>query len=101
MHLDNARPRNSRKSNECLEEFSTRRVPYPAYSSDLAPNDFFHFGTLKIEMQNYDIHSKDDLISAIRSIFDEILKETLNSVYDFWKKKLKCVIKHEGEYFHY
>jgi hypothetical protein len=47
MHLDNARPHNSRKSNECLTEFRARRVPHPAYSPDPALSDFFLFGTVK------------------------------------------------------
>jgi hypothetical protein len=41
MHLDNAHPHNSKKSNECITEFCTRRVPHPAYSPDRAPSDFF------------------------------------------------------------
>jgi hypothetical protein len=81
VHLDNARPHNSRKSNECLTEFHARGVLHPAYNPDRAPSDFFLFGTVKIELQNYEIHSREDLILAIRAIFDEIPKETLNSVY--------------------
>jgi hypothetical protein len=89
MHLDNARPCNSQKSNECLTEFRTRRVPHPAYSPDLAPSGFFLFGTVKAELQNYDIHSREDLILAIRTIFGQISKETLISVYVSWMKRLK------------
>jgi hypothetical protein len=72
-------------------------VPHPAYSPDLAPSDFFLFGTLKTELQNYEIHNREHLILAIRAIFDEIPKETLNSVYASWIKRLKWVIKHEGK----
>jgi histone-lysine N-methyltransferase SETMAR len=81
MHLDNARRHNSKKSNECLAEFRARRVPHPAYSPDLAPSDFFLFGTVETELQNYEIHSREDLILAIRAIFDQISKEILISVY--------------------
>jgi hypothetical protein len=70
MHLDNAHPHNSRKSNECLTEFCARRVPHPAYSPDLAPSYFFLFGSVKEELQNYEIHSREDLILAIRAVFD-------------------------------
>jgi hypothetical protein len=81
MHLDNARPHNSQKSNECLTEFRARRVPHPAYSPDLAPSDFFLFGTVKADLQNYEIHSREYLILAIRTVLGEISKETLISVY--------------------
>jgi hypothetical protein len=89
MHRDNARPDNSRKSNECLTEFLARRVSDPAYSPDLPPSDFFLFGTVKAELQNYEIHSREDLILAIRAIFDQISKETLISAYVSWIERLK------------
>jgi hypothetical protein len=72
VHLDNARPDNSKKSNECLPEFRARRVPYPAYEPNPAPNDFILFRTVKTELQNYKIHNRKDLILIIRMIFDEI-----------------------------
>jgi hypothetical protein len=100
MHLDNARPHNSRKSNECLTEFRARRVPHPAYSPDRAPSDFFLFGTVKAELQNYEIHSREDLILAIRAIFDQIYKEMLISVYVSWIERLKWVIKNWEKHFH-
>jgi histone-lysine N-methyltransferase SETMAR len=46
VHLDNARPHNSRKSNDCLQGTKARRMPQPAYSPDLTPSDFFLFGFL-------------------------------------------------------
>jgi hypothetical protein len=77
MHLDNARPHNFRKSNKCLTEFRALRVPHPAYSPDRAISYFLLFGTVKAELQNYEIHSREDLILAISVIFDRISKETL------------------------
>jgi hypothetical protein len=100
VHLDNARPHNSKKSNACLTEFRASRAPHPAYSPDLAPSDFFLFGTVKRELQNYEVHSRGELILAIQAIFDAIPKETLTSVYVAWIKRLKWVIKNEGKYFH-
>jgi hypothetical protein len=60
---------------------------------------FFFFGTVKTELQNYEIHSRQDLILAIRAIFDEISKDTLNSVYISWIKRLKWVNKNDGKHF--
>jgi hypothetical protein len=99
MHLDNARPHNSRKSNECLTEFRARRGPHSAYSSDSAPSDFFLFGMVKAKLQNYEIHSREDLILAIRAIFDQISKEMIISVYVSWIERLKWVIKNGGSIF--
>jgi hypothetical protein len=89
MHLDNASLHNSKKSNECLTEFHARRVPHPAYSPDFAPSDFFLFGPVKAELQNYKIYNREDLILALRAIFDQISKEALISVYVSWIERLK------------
>jgi hypothetical protein len=56
---------NLKKFHECLKEFGALRVSHPAHNSDLTSSDFFHFGTLKTELHDYDIYSRDDLISAI------------------------------------
>jgi hypothetical protein len=91
---------NSSKSNECLTEFRARRVSHPAYSPDLALSDFFLFGTVKAELQNYEIHSKEDLILAIRAIFDQISQETLISIYFSWIERLKWVTTNGRKHFH-
>jgi histone-lysine N-methyltransferase SETMAR len=44
VDLDNARPHNSRQSNDCLQSTKARRMPQLAYSPDLTPSDFFLFG---------------------------------------------------------
>jgi hypothetical protein len=100
MHLDNAHPHNSRKSDECLTEFRAPRVPHAAYSRDPAPNDFFLFGTVKAELQNDEIHSREDLILARTAIFGQISTETFISIYVSGIEKLKWVIKNGGEDFH-
>jgi hypothetical protein len=45
-----------------------------------SPSDFFLFETMKIELQNYEIQNREDLVLAIRAFFDEISKDALNSV---------------------
>jgi hypothetical protein len=74
-------------------------VPHPAYSPDLAPSDFFLFGTVKTQLQNDKIQSRKDLILTIRAIFDEIPKDPLNYVYVSWITRLKWVMKNKRKYF--
>jgi transposase len=100
IHLDNARPHNSRRATECLSRTKAKRVPHPAYSPDLAPSDFFLFGFLKTKLQEYDIPDRETLKSAISDIFAEISEDTLISVFEAWIKRLKWVIAHQGEYVH-
>jgi hypothetical protein len=51
---------------------------------------------VKAELQNYEIHSREDLILAIRAVFDQISKETLISVYVSWIERFKWVIRNGG-----
>jgi hypothetical protein len=86
VHLDNACPHNSRQSCKCLKGFSAYRIPYPAYSLDLAPNDFFLSGYLKTKLAELVMRSREELISITRQIFDEIPREKFVSVDLSWKK---------------
>jgi transposase len=81
VHLDDARPHNSRKSTEYLEQFGARRVPHPAYSPYLAPNDFFLFGHMKSKLPGLAIRSREDLICEIRRIFKDIPKVIFIFIY--------------------
>jgi hypothetical protein len=74
-------------------------VPHPAYSPDNTSSDFFLLGIVNIELQNYKIHSRQDLILIMRAIFDEMPKDILNSVYISWIKRFKWVIKNKEKYF--
>jgi hypothetical protein len=75
-------------------------LPHPAYSPDLAPSDFFLFGYIKEKLTDCNCSTREELIGAIIQIFNEIGQEVLLSVFTSWLKRLKWVIKHEGEYYH-
>jgi hypothetical protein len=64
-----------------------------------SPSDFFFFGIGKTKLQNFEIHSRHDLILARRAIFEEISKDTLSSIYVLWIKRLKWVIMNHGKHF--
>jgi hypothetical protein len=91
VHLDNARPHNSRESSQCLKDFHPTRMPHPAYSPDLAPSDFFLFGYLKAKLQG-----RHGLIFAIREIMAEVSRDTLISVCATWQDRLRWVIENGG-----
>jgi hypothetical protein len=100
MRFQNARLHNSKKSNEYLTELRAGRLPLPAYNQNLAPSDFFLFGTVKTELSNYEIHSsRQDLILTIRAIFDETPEDIFNSVSVSWTKRFKRIIKDKRKYF--
>jgi transposase len=100
IHLDNARPHNSKESTQVLQDTKARRASHPPYSPDLAPSDFFLFGALKEKLAGSSFSGPDDLISAIHQKFGEFTKDTLLRVYKNWAMRLQWVIEHDGEYYH-
>jgi transposase len=99
LHLDNARPHNSRESNECLKATKAKRIIHPAYSPDLAPSDFFLFGFLKQEIQGLILPDRESLKSAIIEIFSKIDRNMLISAFQDWMTRLQWVITNKGEYY--
>jgi hypothetical protein len=95
VHLDNARPPNSRKSEAALTATKPRGIAAPAYSPDPSLSDFF-FGMLEERMSGTPYGSPDELISAISELIASLPKDQLVSVYKNWMKRLNCVIKHRG-----
>jgi hypothetical protein len=77
VHLDNARPHNSRKSEAALTATKARRIPALVYSPDLSPSDFFLFGMLKEQMSGTSYNSPDELISAISELIASLPKDQL------------------------
>jgi hypothetical protein len=99
IHLDNARPHNSKQSQECIHAPKAKRLPHPVHSPDLAASDFFLFGYLKEKLTAFHCPTRDDLKSAIITILDEIDRETLLAVFNSWFERPEWGIKHGGEYF--
>jgi hypothetical protein len=98
VHLDNARPHNSIKTETALTATKARRIPVPVYSPDLSLSNFFIFGIVKERRSGTSCNSPDKLISAISEPIASLPKDQRVSVYKTWMKRLKGVIKHRGEH---
>jgi hypothetical protein len=82
LHIDNAKPHNSRVSIRKTEEYRFIRVPQLPYSPDLAPCDFFFFGYLKSQLEGETFLDKDNVKKEIRQILTEIPVNLFHSVMD-------------------
>jgi hypothetical protein len=98
IHLDDARPHNSRQSNDCLPDTKAQWMRQPADSPDVAPRDFFFFDFLKRRLRGVQLADREALKSTVRQISDEIDREVLISVSMEWLERLQWVIKNGGEY---
>ena len=99
IHWDNARPHAAATTKEKLRSLGVSLLPHPPYSPDLAPSDFFLFGVVKKQLEGIRVDEVDGLVAAISSITQAIKKETLCSVFDEWKRRLKVVNESDGGYF--
>jgi hypothetical protein len=66
-----------------------KQALHPAYSSDLAPSDFFFFGYVKGKPMGYRAETPSDLLVCIRVILAEIPRETVNAVCLEWVEQCK------------
>jgi hypothetical protein len=85
-------------STEKIEERDFILVPQPSYSPDLAPCDFFLFGHRKLNLEGKQLTAEDQLISALREVFDKTLSQTLQDMMDDWQYRLGQCIQLGEEY---
>jgi hypothetical protein len=99
IHMNNARPRNSRRAQRCIEALRAERLWHLAYSPDLAPSDLFLFGYTQTKLSGYNCEGREDLLNPITEIFTGVDQEVLLNVFKSYVNWLKWVIKHEGKYY--
>jgi hypothetical protein len=67
---------------EKIEDLSFMLVPQLHYPPNLAPSDFFLFGYLKQHLEGKHFTREDQVIAAVRDLFDEIQLQTFQNVMD-------------------
>jgi hypothetical protein len=70
IHLDDAGPRNSRSSSECIRASKAERLPRPVYSPEIVSNDFLVLGYIKGKCLT--AMRRADLLKIIAEISSEI-----------------------------
>ena len=98
LHVDNARVHTSRKVKSFLSAADWETIPQPPYSPDLAPCDFYLFGTVKYQLEGMYARNRDEMVEKTKKIFGKIPKEQFKIVMSEWKRRLKKCIEFEGEY---
>jgi histone-lysine N-methyltransferase SETMAR len=97
--MDNSMCHNGRKVIDELENLKLVRVVHPPYSRDLSPCDFWLFGMLKQKIQDRVFDTTEEIVMAIRKVWNEVTFEDLQSVFFDWIQRVEYVIEHEGEYY--
>jgi histone-lysine N-methyltransferase SETMAR len=77
LHADNARPHTAKLSIQYFNENRMKSSPYPPYSPDLAPSDFYLFGYVKRCFAGLSFEDADQLLTALEGVLEGIEKVTL------------------------
>jgi hypothetical protein len=83
---------------EKINELGFILVLQPPYSPDLVLCNFFLFGYLKQHLEGNHLTREDQVIAAVREVFDKIPLQTFQSVMDDWQYRLRRCIQLGGEY---
>ena len=65
LQQDNARVHTCKIAMDAVERNGYELIPYPAYSSDLAPSDYFLFPNLKKDIRGRHFRSKEEVVAAV------------------------------------
>ena len=65
LQQDNARVHTCKVAMDAVERNGYELIPHPAYSSDLAPSDFFLFPNLKKDIRGLHFRSDEEVVTAV------------------------------------
>jgi hypothetical protein len=96
IHVDKAKPHNSKMSIKKIKELGFILVPQPPYSPGLAPCDLFLFGYLKRHLEGKHFTREDQVVAAVREVSDKIPLQTFQNAMDDWQYRLRRCIQLGG-----
>jgi transposase len=98
IYMDNSPIHKSRAMTEKMASLSLALAPYPPYSPNLAPADFFLFGYLKDKILGIDLGSPPELIDWIQFTFEAIRRHFLDKVFESRLRLVQDCINSQGSY---
>ena len=81
LQQDNARAHVSLKTTECETKFSWTVLPHLPYSPDLAPSDFYLFGSLKNGLRGQSFVDNNAVIDAVKNWLPQLEESFISVVY--------------------
>jgi hypothetical protein len=87
IHMDKARPHNSRLSQGCNRTSKAERLSHPADGLVIVPSDFLLLRSIKKQMSDCSCASLPNLLKTIAEFFSQTDKALLISVVESWIKR--------------
>jgi hypothetical protein len=88
FHYDYARPHTAEFIDAYLATNQMTRVPYSAFSFDLAPSDFYVFGKLKAVLKGSSFEDENEFLCDMIEVLSDIFLQELEAVSEEWLIRL-------------
>jgi hypothetical protein len=98
VHVDNCSVHRSQTTRTFMQNNDMTDMPHPPYSPDLAPSDFYLFGTVKEKLEHDGITDEDQLFEVLVEILRSIPGEQLVAVFEAWLERVRMVSEGDGSY---
>ena len=103
LQQDNVRVHTCKVAMDAVERNGYELIPHPAYSPDLAPNDFFLFPNLKKNIRGLHFRSDEEFVTAVEELVNgkdpNIFSSGLMALEHRWSKCItledNCIEKEE------
>lgn len=99
LHHDNASSHTSAKTREYLSGQNIELMGHPAYSPDLAPNDFFLFPHIKNKLRGQRFSTPEEAVDAFKTHVLEVSQSEWKKCFENWFTRMQKCIDLKGEYF--
>ena len=91
FHQDNAPVHNSILVTKYLTKMGIKTVPYPPYSPDLAPCDFWIFLQLKEKLRDCRFETIEEMKEAVMKVIDTLTQEDFHGAFQKLERYNKCI----------
>jgi len=99
LHHDNAPAHKALSVREFLATKQITVLEHPAYSPDLAPNDFFLFPKIKKILKGRHFYENDDIRSNTTAGLKAILQNQFQNCFEGWTRHWHQCILSQGQHF--
>ena len=99
FHQDNAPVHNFILVTDCLTRMGIKTVPYPPYSPDLAPCDFWLFPKLKEKLRGCRYETIDKMKEAVMKVIGTLTQEDFYGAFQKLLERYNKCIAAGGDYF--
>jgi hypothetical protein len=81
-----------------ISKFGMNQMPYPPFSPDIAPSEFFLFGCPKEKLRGCCHDTAMNVFTAIADLMESLEKSLLHRAFNEWISRLHLVVESSGEY---